>query len=170
MKEKMEKAPILIFLGLTIGLTTFLGYTTYVWISVGTLFNTLDQNTTIDNIQISTQNNSTSMNVTITITNPLVFSYVNTYISIESLITDNKSISLEDYYKGQLPGTFGNLHIPPNSKTTIKLGFKLPQNSSSIQESRSITLNIRLLATTAVNEGSPQTIDFAKQYQLQNTG
>jgi hypothetical protein len=165
MKEKTEKASILIFLGATIVLATFLGYTTYIWISVGTLFNTMDQNTTIDNVQISTQNNSTFMNVTIAIKNPLAFSHINVYIALKSLILGDESISLTNYYKGQLPGTFGNLYIPSNSKATIKLGFELPQNSSSALEAQSITLIIRILATTAVNEGSPQTIDFAKQYQ-----
>jgi len=167
MKREMKTASILMFLGLTIGLIIFLGYTTQVWTSVGTLFDGLDENTTIDNIEISTQNNTTAMNVTITITNPMLFSHINTYIAIKSLIIDNELIPLEDYYEGQLPGTFGNLHAPPNSKATKKFDFKLPQNPST-QEYQSITLNIRFLVTTVVNEGSPQTIEFSKQYQLQN--
>jgi hypothetical protein len=168
MNRKIKTAPTLIFLGLTIGSIIFLGYTTHVWISVGTFFNSLDENTKIDNIEISKQNNTTAMNVTITITNPMIFSYINTYIAIKSLIIDDKLISLEDYYEGQLPGTFGNLHAPANSKATKNFNFKLSQNLSSIQEYQSIKLNIHLLGTTIVNEGKPQTIDFSKQYQLQN--
>jgi len=165
MKEKREKALIVIFLGLTTGLAIFLGYTTYVWVTIGNIFNNLDENTTINNIEISTQNNTTSMNVTITIANPYACSHVNIYIVLKALTIDNKTISLYDYYKGQLSGTFGNLHVPPNSNATIKFKFNLPQNSLDIQEPQNITLNIRILATTIINEGKPQTIEFEKHYQ-----
>jgi hypothetical protein len=166
MKAQSKKALLLIFLGLTVGLAAFLCYTIYVWIGVGNLLRSLDDNTTIDNMEISTQNNTTSMNATITITNCFAGSYIKIYIAIKALTINGKTpISLYDLYEGQLPGTFGNIYISPLSNASIKLSFNLPSDSLKTEDLQNLTLNIRILATTVVNEGRPQTIDFEKRYR-----
>jgi hypothetical protein len=171
MQKTKNTIPATIFLGLTIGLTTILGYNTYIWINISDLYRNLDKNTTIDNVEIITKNDTNlTVNINITITNPYTCTHIDTYIAIKAIKINEKFISLEDYYHGQLPGTFiAGFYIPPGSKATASFNFDISQSSLNMQENQNITLYIRLLAATIINQGKPQTVEFTKQYRTQQT-
>lgn len=163
MKEKMLTV---IFLGLTLGSTAFLGYTTFLWISIERFYFNLENDLNINQVKITTSNGNRLMNVTITIRNELACSHVNIYIAIEQIIVNGNRISLIDYYRGPLPGTFTRIKIPQLTNASVKLIFTIPESFPRIENQTELNFVMKIIASTILNEDQPQTIRVIKSARL----
>jgi len=167
-REKARKALILAFLGLTIGLAAILSYSVYLYVGVALLFNSFDSNLSIDKVEIPVDIALSPINITITINDPFAGSYLDvTYIAIKELRFEG---AVFDLSQGGAPisGTFTGVYVPALSSRQVRLSFSLPNPASSYtpdpQAPSTITLAIRVHATTIVNEGKLQRIDLVKNY------
>jgi hypothetical protein len=167
-REKARKALILVFLGLTISLAAILSYTVYLYVGVALLFNNFDSNLSVDRVEIPVDIAPSPTNITITINNPFAGSYLDiTYIAIKELMFEG---AVFDLSQGGVPlsGTFTGVYVPALSSRQVRLSFSLPSPASSYtpdpQAPSTITLAIRVHATTIINEGQLQRIDLVKNY------
>ncbi len=158
MKTRNQKALLAVFLAITVGLAALLCYTAYMWTGVGALLSSLDQNTTIDNVELLVQNStSTSMSVTMTIHNSFAGSALTLHIALKELRVYPLAWSLED--------VFADTTVPPLSNSTVRMSFNVPVGSSDSISFQNLTLTIRMLAKTAVNPDIPiSLLPFPKTY------
>ncbi|MEM1589130.1 MAG: hypothetical protein QW175_01765 [Candidatus Bathyarchaeia archaeon] len=164
-KNKRNSVIIAILLGLTIGSSIFVGYSTFLWISVAQFYHNLQSSITINEVQIAAKNESYLMNVTVSIRNELAYSHVNMYIALEKIIIHNNIISLDDPYEGLPPSAFTRVKVPQQSNVSVKFSLTLPKNFPKIEDSVEMKFVIRVLATTIINEGQPQTAIIIKSAQ-----
>jgi hypothetical protein len=165
MKTKREKALLLIFLGLTVALGSVLSYTMYLYIGVAALFRSLDENLTIDKIEIYAYDSSELMKITMTVYNSFAGSYLKLYAAVKELYIGDKVITL---YSGGEPfaGTFTNVDIPPLHNATVTLAFDVSSYSLNTQDLQNLKIKIRLQPTSVINEDVSQrlTYDLIKSY------
>jgi hypothetical protein len=165
-RNKSSRALLVIFLGLTVGLSAYLSYTVYVYIGVALVFHGFDSNLTVDRVAVSTEATSPSVNLTMTVSNPFAGSYMDLYVAVKEL-TSSGMILFSRYSGDPVPGTFVDVYLPAQSSRQIMLSFAPDQTDYHGQDPRTplnITLVIRILATTIINPESAQRIDVIKQY------
>jgi len=165
-KKLKQKIVTIVILGLTFGSIVFLVYSTYLWVNTVNLYYNLQDDITINEVQIFEQKGNQNMNVTLTIQNKLLGSHIKLYIAFKGIINGKTTIPLEDPYKGLPSGAFKTIIIPQQSASTVKFNFPLPEDCPKI-EGPELKLIIRILASTILNEEQPQSFNIVKSAWLQ---
>lgn len=139
-------------------------YTMYSFIGIKGMLRGMEQNVRVDWVDAEISNNvSASISVNISVNNPTVFSFTS-YLEITQIQVNG--LNGVNY---QQSGTFGSRDFSPFSSGKLQFKFDWPnEDVSSLQDhlgkNESWKLWIRMLIKTAINEGSPVTLNILKMY------
>ena len=166
MKSRCETILVCVFACVTVILAGFLFYTVYVWTGTGVLLQNLDENFSVDSVEVYPSIDYTTVNATITVSNTFLGSYMRLYIVLWALNVNGTEVLLSDRAGNQVPGTVAGILVYPLSSGTVGMYFNVSSNSVTIQTPRNLMFIFRVTARTIVTENRAHyPIDIYKLYQ-----
>jgi hypothetical protein len=160
----VRKGFIAAFVAITLIASLAFSYTMYSFIGVKGMLRGVEQNVSVDWVDAEIRNSvSASIGVNISVNNPTQFSFTS-YVEITQIQVNG--LNGKNY---QQSGTFQSGDFSPFSSGKLQFKFDWPnEDVSSLQDhlgkNESWKLWIRMLIKTAINEGSPVTLNILKMY------